>query len=76
MAGAQAPMCVPAGRLDKWEDGDLRPPAFLIFLDEAVFDAELGIAVAEPDAAAARLRERQGRDDMELQVGRCAVIDF
>lgn len=76
MAGPEALLLAPRGQLEQGEDGDLRPPAVLVLLDEAVFEAEFRIAVTVVARLTLGSVERQRGDDMELPVGDQAVIEL
>lgn len=62
--------------LDEWKGTDLRTNSFFVLLNEPVFEAELGIAVAELGRAAGRAVERHRRNDVELSVWNKAVVEL
>src|SRR6202050_2466382 len=71
IAGTEPASHVAARKLDERVDTKHRPPIALVFVNEAVFEAEFGVAVA----IAAGLRvERQRRNNVRLSIGDDAVI--
>ena len=54
----------------------MRPPAAFVFFDEAVFDAQLGVAQAEARSASLCGLVIERQDGGDLGVGERAVIDF
>ncbi|HVA35054.1 MAG TPA: hypothetical protein VNG52_02375, partial [Stellaceae bacterium] len=76
VTGAEPTMGVAGRCIEQREHADHRPPALLILLDEAVFHAELGVAIAELGAAAVRMVESNRRDQMHHDVRYDAVIDL
>jgi len=74
MPASQAPRRITRGRFHEHEGPDLREARCL--LDEAVFGAKLGVAVAIRRGGAGRMIVGDWRDDMQLEVVASAVVDL
>src|SRR6202161_4674827 len=71
IASAEPAIHVAGRKLDERINADHRPPIVLVFVNDAVFEAEFGVAVA---IAAGLCVERQRRNYVRLSIGDDAVI--
>src|ERR1700684_3980192 len=74
VAGAGPAIHVAGRKLDERINAEHRPPVALVFIDEAIFEAEVGIAIAKLRRCPCGTVECHRRDNMNLAVGDEAVI--
>jgi hypothetical protein len=74
VADAEPTILVSSRNFQKREHADLRTPAFVVFLDEAVLKSEFGVADSGFDGVTGRTVECERRDDMELAIRNEAVV--
>src|ERR1700722_15686652 len=74
VAGTEPAIRVAGRKLDERINTEHRPPVTLVFIDEAIFEAEFGIAIAKLRRCPCGTVEDHRRDNMNLTVGNEAVI--